>query len=61
MPVGAAKLPPNTAGQPLRNPEASAQGLNRHATPFRAQTFPVGLDGAPLDATSSNFKAEACG
>jgi hypothetical protein len=41
MAMGAAVLPHAPAGQPLRNPETSAQDLNSLATRFRAQKFPV--------------------
>jgi len=40
MALGAAVLAHNSAGEPLRNPEQGAQGINSPATPLRAQKFP---------------------
>ena len=61
MALGAAVLAHYAAGEPLRDPEHGAQGLNSPAASFRAQKFPVAPQGAPHGATSSYCFAEAFG
>ena len=54
MALGAAVLADYPAGEPLGNPEHSAQNLNSSAAPFRAQKFPSAnsLSIAPSNSAS---------
>jgi hypothetical protein len=68
--LGPAVLVHHHADQPPRNPETSAQDLNRladpaaallSATPFRAQKFLIAPKGLPVGATRFYRCAEDCG
>ena len=60
MALSVAVLAHQLAGEPLRNPDQVAQGLNSPATPFRAQKFPL-ANCLSISFSSSASARASCG